>query len=763
MPPTRLPLLARRSRLTTTLLVLLALFLLGTVLVLSTAKAYFSIDKSAYILPEELGTWEEIRWGAEGGLPAGWAERYPWLWRLLHNHGGSSAEVEGAAGVAGAGAATSPGEGDSPPEKIPRIIHQTWKSDVLPPKWQAVRDECAAMHPDYEYMLWTDATSRTFIAQHYPWFLPIFDAYPYAIQRADAIRYFVLHHYGGIYMDLDIGCRRRLDPLLRFEVVLPVTRPVGVSNDLIFAAKQHPFMDQTIHNLVTFNHRYLTHYPTVMFSTGPMFVSASYGLYVEAHGPASPSNPSDPAAGFKGVRVLPKSLYGKNAKESEVPDAFFRHYYGSSWHAGDAGFLIFLRDHGRLLMVIGGCVLAYGACRMVLPRLAFSWKKGQYRRVAGESRGARSSRRRGGADQGAGEGAGWIGLPLRDPTASRTQRRVSNLAAMRNTAQTPDTHLGLHRHAYGEPESPTPTAATSGPPRVAAPKPQRLSLPSFFEIDETEGEGEDDPSASDRSSDRSRPSNEEHDHEPTGLLAWAGIAGGADSSSSSLSDSSTAGAGPHVPRGWRSARGVLLLPAYLLSRMGSPSLPSFGASAGGRTGARRTRTSFSGEHTAPLPHHHAHHSPADSWSSSSSPPPPPSRSPSIVDRAAHLLLPRGWRGPVSGRGRTPVPGLDADADLELDNRHVSGPFCGEGQGEGERTPLAARAGEGGGGRRMSSSAWFDETAGSAPQRASGAFLTPSGSVAAQLPSGTDARTPPPPYDGAAAAAAAGGGAWPDKK
>ena len=40
-------------------------------------------------------------------------------------------------------------------------------------------------------------------ACRYPWFLETFDGYPYPIQRADAIRYFVLHHFGGIYIDLD--------------------------------------------------------------------------------------------------------------------------------------------------------------------------------------------------------------------------------------------------------------------------------------------------------------------------------------------------------------------------------------------------------------------------------------------------------------------------------------------------------------------------------------------------------------------------------
>lgn len=51
--------------------------------------------------------------------------------------------------------------------------------------------------------LWTDDKSREFIATEYPWFLETFDSYPYPIMRADSIRYFVLAHYGGIYVDMD--------------------------------------------------------------------------------------------------------------------------------------------------------------------------------------------------------------------------------------------------------------------------------------------------------------------------------------------------------------------------------------------------------------------------------------------------------------------------------------------------------------------------------------------------------------------------------
>src|ERR1700733_6701123 len=208
-------------------------------------------------------------------------------------------------------------------------------------------------------MLWTDEKSREFIIKEYPWFLPTFDGYAYPIQRADAIRYFVLHYYGGVYLDLDVGCIRPLDPLLQYPVILPKTIPVGVSNDLMFSAKGHPFMEQTIHNLITFDHNYFLNYPTVMFSTGPMYVSAQYGLYVASHPHRAPAD---------NVRVLAKSLYGKNASPLEAPNSFFSHHYGSSWHADDAAFITFLGRWGRMLMKFGPVLLAFGLARVYWTR-----------------------------------------------------------------------------------------------------------------------------------------------------------------------------------------------------------------------------------------------------------------------------------------------------------------------------------------------------------------------------------------------------------
>jgi hypothetical protein len=243
---------------------------------------------------------------------------------------------------------------------MPRILHQTWKDNTLPEKWRLAWRECREGMPDYEIMLWTDDLSRKFVAIHYPEHLPMFEGYRYPIQRADSIRYFVLHHFGGIYMDLDMGCRRRIDPLLQgnWEVLLPVTKPVGLSNDLLVGVPKSRFFHQVINGLKSFDHSYMLNYATVMFSTGPMFLSAMFGRYAKSH----PVTAEEPHAH---IRVMPTSLYGKNAPRDAVPHSFFSHFYGSSWHADDAGFITWLGRWGRNLLILGCVVLVLFAIRLL--------------------------------------------------------------------------------------------------------------------------------------------------------------------------------------------------------------------------------------------------------------------------------------------------------------------------------------------------------------------------------------------------------------
>ncbi len=97
---------------------------------------------------------------------------------------------------------------------FPKVIFQTWKSKVsVPAHFARWSESFRRLNPRYAYLLWDDVDNRNFIAKYYPWFLRIYDAYPREIYRADAVRYFFLYQFGGLYADMDTECLRPVDPL----------------------------------------------------------------------------------------------------------------------------------------------------------------------------------------------------------------------------------------------------------------------------------------------------------------------------------------------------------------------------------------------------------------------------------------------------------------------------------------------------------------------------------------------------------------------
>lgn len=241
---------------------------------------------------------------------------------------------------------SDPANVDASLARVPRIIHHTYKTAEVPSRWDNSyqswrRLQTLTVHPRRRWRLefWTDERARDLIAERYEWFLPTYDAYPYAIQRADVLRYFVLHAFGGVYADLDIGLRRPadLEGLLAFGLVLPETHPVGFSNDFLVAAKGHPFLRQLIDQLRPQAYSRLgLPYLTIMMSTGPLFV----GLQL--------ANSADRADVF----MLDGEVYaGHNS------DALLFHVTGNSWHAWDAGYILSVWD--ALRGPYGGLALGF--------------------------------------------------------------------------------------------------------------------------------------------------------------------------------------------------------------------------------------------------------------------------------------------------------------------------------------------------------------------------------------------------------------------
>jgi hypothetical protein len=196
----------------------------------------------------------------------------------------------------------------------------TWKDEHIPERFREGRAACDALNPGWTVMLWTDAKMREFIAQEYAWFLPVYDWYPHAIQRADVIRYFVLYHFGGVYADLDIACKRAWHPLRSLPLGFHIGQPHGISTEMLVSRPRHPFYLQVLLALPRFALSYggVSKYLSVFASTGPLFMSIQLGQ--------SP---------WRDEAILLPDRYFTGAKEDPFSDAFAYHLPGRTWFAWD--------------------------------------------------------------------------------------------------------------------------------------------------------------------------------------------------------------------------------------------------------------------------------------------------------------------------------------------------------------------------------------------------------------------------------------------
>lgn len=118
---------------------------------------------------------------------------------------------------------------------IPPILHQTWKTDSVPERFQAWAESWTHHNPGWTRMFWNDRTLLEFVARHYPDFLSTFCSYSKGVQRADAGRYLLLHHFGGVYADLDCECVAPFAPLMaENRVVLSKEPPSHFAGEAAF-------------------------------------------------------------------------------------------------------------------------------------------------------------------------------------------------------------------------------------------------------------------------------------------------------------------------------------------------------------------------------------------------------------------------------------------------------------------------------------------------------------------------------------------------
>lgn len=225
---------------------------------------------------------------------------------------------------------------------IPKIIHQTWKTSEIPEKWKYSVNSCKKKYKDYQYILWTDEMMENFVKKEYPDFYDVYISYKENIQRCDTFRYLVLYKYGGVYIDMDIICKKNFDTLLRYDLVL--AKSPNLINSFFMTSKNNPFIKFCIDNLPIYKDslKYFGNHMHIMNSTGPWFLNNMVNKY-----------------GIKNIKnlyILSNQEFAGdcNTCNEEVCKGgiYFNHVAGKSWHSFDSTFYNKILCNWKIILLI---------------------------------------------------------------------------------------------------------------------------------------------------------------------------------------------------------------------------------------------------------------------------------------------------------------------------------------------------------------------------------------------------------------------------
>jgi len=172
------------------------------------------------------------------------------------------------------------------------LIHQSWKDENVPKQFLNWQQQWKDLHPRWHYHLWTDEDNRELVKKHYPWFLSTYDAFPMGVMRADSVRYMYMHHYGGVYGDLDMDPLKPTDDLIEtLDVTINHSAIVGymgtkyehahnVPNAWMMSSPGHPFWMFCLMRIMTNN---INGENRAEYLTGPVLLKEAVKEYTEAN------------------------------------------------------------------------------------------------------------------------------------------------------------------------------------------------------------------------------------------------------------------------------------------------------------------------------------------------------------------------------------------------------------------------------------------------------------------------------------------------
>jgi len=248
------------------------------------------------------------------------------------------------------------------PNGLPKIIHQTWKTDTVPEHWASSKERWQTLHPTWLYVFWTDQDIDAYVRLAKPTMYSTFRNLQWPIQRVDLFRYFVLHDFGGIYVDLDIRPVTSIDSYLETTfgdifLVHSANTPSNFTNAFMMSTirpNARRFWQSMMNHVKEWPKTWLEgtlasiRHLHIMMSTGPMALTSVANATNEAITvlPSSRWNPYDLA--------MAEDLSLQNAE-----GAIIQILPGSSWHAMDSKAISFLHIYKWPLILLASLYVIY--------------------------------------------------------------------------------------------------------------------------------------------------------------------------------------------------------------------------------------------------------------------------------------------------------------------------------------------------------------------------------------------------------------------
>lgn len=134
---------------------------------------------------------------------------------------------------------------------IPKIIHQTWRSESsLRDSLKRCIETVKFKNPDFEYRFYNDKDCFDFIKKKFPEYNQVYSSLT-LVERADLFRYLIVYEYGGVYLDVDCYCVKGLSGLIKGREFVAGLEQGWKEDDTLrynqwaFAAKaKHPLLLQ---------------------------------------------------------------------------------------------------------------------------------------------------------------------------------------------------------------------------------------------------------------------------------------------------------------------------------------------------------------------------------------------------------------------------------------------------------------------------------------------------------------------------------------